>query len=105
MSDDLKDGLLDDEDGDESRGSIVRPTSGYSPRVLGVRRGGFRKRVRRIRGPIDYKDVEFLGQFITDQGKIMPRRLTRVSAKDQRSICAAIKRARMVGLLPYAKRA
>ncbi|MCB9641053.1 MAG: 30S ribosomal protein S18 [Myxococcales bacterium] len=72
--------------------------------MLGVRRGGFRKRVRRIRGPIDYKDIDLLSQFITDQGKIMPRRLTRVSAKDQRTICAAIKRARMIGLLPYARR-
>ena len=71
----------------------------------GIRRGGFRKRIRKIRQPIDYKDVEFLTQFITDQGKIMPRRLTRVCAKDQRRICTAIKRARMVGLLPFAKRA
>lgn len=88
------------DDMDDERGG----RGGFSSRAPGMRRGGFRKRVRRIRGPIDYKDVEFLSQFITDQGKIMPRRLTRVSAKDQRTICAAIKRARMIGLLPYARR-
>lgn len=51
---------------------------------------------------IDYKDVEKLKKFVTDRGKILPRRVTGVSAKHQRLLTEAIKRARMVALLPFA---
>ena len=50
---------------------------------------------------IDYKDVETLVRFITDRGKILPRRITGVSAKYQRILTVAIKRARMMALLPF----
>ncbi|HXF42502.1 MAG TPA: 30S ribosomal protein S18 [Pyrinomonadaceae bacterium] len=50
---------------------------------------------------VDWKDVDFLRQFIPERGKIMPRRLSGVSAKDQRRIAAAIKRARIMALLPF----
>lgn len=50
---------------------------------------------------IDYKDVKFLSRFISEKGKIMPSRITNVSAKTQREIARAIKRARYVALLPY----
>lgn len=50
---------------------------------------------------IDYKDIETLMKFITDRGKIMPRRITGVSAFHQRKLTAAIKRARHVALLPF----
>jgi small subunit ribosomal protein S18 len=50
---------------------------------------------------VDYKDVEFLKQFINEQGKILPRRITGVSAKTQRHIARAIKRARHLALLPF----
>lgn len=50
---------------------------------------------------IDYKDVETLRKFITEGGKILPRRITGVSAKHQRKLTVAIKRARMVALLPF----
>ncbi|MDQ7041004.1 MAG: 30S ribosomal protein S18 [Rhodothermus sp.] len=50
---------------------------------------------------VDYKDVEFLKQFINEQGKILPRRITGVSAKTQRQIARAIKRARHLALLPF----
>lgn len=50
---------------------------------------------------IDYKDIELLKDYITETGKIVPSRITGVSAKTQREICVAIKRARMVALLPY----
>ena len=61
-----------------------------------------------IRGPkrldgvssIDYKDAELLGRFMTERGKIMPRRSTYASAKQQREIKRAIRRARVLGLLP-----
>ncbi len=50
---------------------------------------------------IDYKDVNTLFQFITDRGKILPRRITGVSAHHQRLLVAAIKRARHMALLPF----
>jgi small subunit ribosomal protein S18 len=50
---------------------------------------------------VDYKDTEFLEQFINNQGKILPRRVTGVPARVQRQITTAIKRARHLALLPY----
>ena len=51
--------------------------------------------------PIDYKDVELLKKFITDRGKILPRRLTGLTAKQQRDLTTAVKRARIIALLPF----
>lgn len=53
------------------------------------------------RSEIDYKDIEMLKDYITETGKIVPSRITGVSAKNQRALCTAIKRARMIALLPY----
>jgi len=53
---------------------------------------------------IDYKDVDTLKNFVTPQGKILPRRITGTSAKFQRLLATAIKRARHLALLPYANR-
>jgi small subunit ribosomal protein S18 len=50
---------------------------------------------------IDWKDVDFLKQFIPERGKIMPRRISGITAKDQRRIATAIKRARSMALLPF----
>lgn len=50
---------------------------------------------------IDYKDVNLLKKFISERGKILPRRVTGTSAKSQRKLTLAIKRARMIALLPY----
>jgi len=50
---------------------------------------------------IDYKDVDTLKKFISERGKILPRRVTGTSAKYQRMLTKAIKRARQVALLPY----
>lgn len=50
---------------------------------------------------IDYKDPEFLKGFLNEQGKILPRRLTGNSLKNQRRVAKAIKRARKLALLPY----
>jgi|TARA_B110000259_G_scaffold120115_1_gene136543 small subunit ribosomal protein S18 len=50
---------------------------------------------------IDYKNVDLLRKFITEQGKILPRRITRLNAKQQRSITRAIKQARVLGSLPF----
>ena len=51
---------------------------------------------------VDWKDVDLLRQFVPERGKIMPRRISGITAKDQRRIAAAIKRARAMALLPYA---
>lgn len=50
---------------------------------------------------IDYKDTAKLRRFITERGKIMPRRMSGTCAKHQRQLAMAIKRARIVALLPY----
>jgi small subunit ribosomal protein S18 len=50
---------------------------------------------------IDYKDADMLRKFITERGKILPRRITGTCAKHQRSLAQAIKRARIIALLPF----
>ena len=50
---------------------------------------------------IDYKDVKLLQRFLSERGKIVPSRITAVSAKKQRLLAQAIKRARFLALLPY----
>lgn len=50
---------------------------------------------------IDYKDVKLLSRFISERGKIVPSRITAVSATKQRELARAIKRSRIVGLLPF----
>ncbi|MEU3916879.1 30S ribosomal protein S18 [Streptomyces sp. NPDC029004] len=50
---------------------------------------------------IDYKDTDLLRKFISDRGKIRSRRVTRVSARQQRQLALAIKNAREMALLPY----
>jgi small subunit ribosomal protein S18 len=50
---------------------------------------------------IDWKDVEFLRRFIPERGKIMPRRISGITAKDQRRVAQAIKRARSMALVPF----
>ncbi|HIB68049.1 MAG TPA: 30S ribosomal protein S18 [Phycisphaerales bacterium] len=51
---------------------------------------------------IDYKDLGLLRKFVTDRGKILPRRITGTKAKHQRMLSTAVKRARFLALLPYA---
>ena len=50
---------------------------------------------------IDYKDADFLIQFVNEQGKLLPRRLTGNSLKYQRRVASAVKRARHLAILPY----
>ncbi|MGZ0186758.1 MAG: 30S ribosomal protein S18 [Alphaproteobacteria bacterium] len=50
---------------------------------------------------IDFRDVRLLQRFLTERGKIVPSRISAVSAKKQRLLAQAIKRARHIGLLPY----
>ncbi len=63
----------------------------------------YRRRLSPIKPdePIDYKDVDLLRKFVTERGKILPRRITGLTAKQQRDLTVAIKRARLVALLPF----
>jgi small subunit ribosomal protein S18 len=51
---------------------------------------------------VDYKDVNLLRQFVSERGKIVPRRISGLSAKRQREVATAIQRARMIALMPFA---
>jgi small subunit ribosomal protein S18 len=63
----------------------------------------FRKRLSPIKpeDPIDYKDIDLLRKFTTERGKILPRRITGLTSKQQRDLTTAIKRARLLALLPF----
>lgn len=64
------------------------------------------KKVKRtIDGYIDYKDSKTLQRFLTDQGKIIPRRITGLTAKQHRELVTAIKRARQLAILPFVSEA
>lgn len=72
-------------------------------------RGGDRKARKKKQCPfveagikeIDYKDIDTLKKFITERGKILPRRITGVSSGNQRKLNQAVKRARYMALLPF----
>jgi small subunit ribosomal protein S6 len=68
---------------------------------------GPRGRRRRMEGPpivlLNYKDIATLAHFVTEQGKILPRRTTKVSAGFQRQLGRAVKRARYLSLIPYTR--
>ena len=78
-----------------------RPEGGFK------RRGGGRRRKKvcvfcgKENNEIDYKDVAKIRKYITEKGKIVPRRQTGVCSHHQRELCTAIKRARNMALLPY----
>lgn len=90
-----------------------RPRGPRPPRAPGAPGGGpggrkfFRRKkvckftVEKI-DSISYRDVRLLQQFVSDRGKIIPRRLTGTSAPFQRKLTKAIKQARAIALLPYA---
>lgn len=75
-------------------------------RKFGGRKGRNKRRkvcyftVNKIKN-IDYKDTDLLRKFISERGKILPRRVTGTSAKYQRLLTVAIKRSRQIALLPY----
>jgi len=63
----------------------------------------FKKRLSPIKpgDPIDYKDTDLLKKFITERSKLLPRRMTGLTAKQQRDLTNSVKRARIVALLPF----
>lgn len=94
----------DDRDDDEPVGGVVRKAS-RADDPLGIRRRSGRKRpppfVNDPDFEFDYKDPQTLRHFITERGKVVPRRISGLTAKQQRALTRAIKRARMIALLPY----
>ena len=90
-----------DEEGDREDGADRSAQRASSPPEF----SGGRGRRRRIDGPrielLNYKDVGTLSRFITEQGKILPKRTTKVTAQFQRRLGRAVKRARFLALLPY----
>lgn len=72
---------------------------------LGLRRRGGKKRICRYCADtnvkIDYKDSQQLKMYITDRGKVVPRRISGTCAKHQRELTVAIKRARNIALMPF----
>jgi small subunit ribosomal protein S18 len=88
----------------------VKPAVRTGPRItsdnnLRQKRTYFRKKVCKLcvrkAQSVDYKDVDLLRKFVTDRGKILPRRITGTCAKHQRMLSKAIMRARMIALLPF----
>ena len=74
--------------------------------MMDKKRGGYRKKkvcqfCADKNKTIDYKDVETLKKYVTERGKILPKRVTGTCSVHQREVTKAIKRARIVALLPY----
>jgi len=96
-----REGRERDDDDDDDQGPDDDGDRGFSPPEF----SGGRGRRRRMEGPViellNYKDVSTLSQFMTEQGKILPKRTTKVTAGFQRQLGRAIKRARYLALIPY----
>lgn len=96
------------EDGDEDEGKDEEEAEAEAePRTSPPEFSGGRGRRRRVEGPpiqlLNYKDVSTLSRFLTEQGKILPKRTTKVTAGFQRQLGTAVKRARYLSLLPYVR--
>ncbi len=65
------------------------------------KRRNYAKLVKNKVGKIDYKDLDFLKEFISETGKIIPSRVTGIKSQDQRRLARAIKYARYLALVPY----
>jgi small subunit ribosomal protein S18 len=99
---------MDFEDAPTGRGGKGKPGADRDGKkgAGGVRKRGFtRRKVCRFCADktltIDYKDPQLLKYFITDRGKIIPRRISGNCAKHQRKVALSIRRSRMIALMPY----
>ncbi len=95
----------DDDDDEVTKGTVIREgRSDADPLGIRRRRGGRKKAPSFTKEPdfvFDYKDPQQLRYFISERGKIVPRRISGLSARQQRSLTTAVKRARNIALLPY----
>ncbi len=92
--------------GHPSGGGYHRPARPAEPPNITIRRPFFRRRktspfASEDSPKIDYKDLKLLQRFVSERGKIVPRRITAVTAKEQRALAQAIRRARLLALLPF----
>ena len=87
----MDDDGMSDRDGDDRRGGKGRGGIGGKRKLLSDE----------IVAKIDYKNPQILRSFVTDRGKMIPRRISGASARQQRVISTAIRRARMLALLPF----
>lgn len=98
----------EDEDEDEEEAEEESEDEEENPTNAPPEFSGARGRRRRMEGPrilvLNYKDVATLSHFVTEQGKILPKRTTKVTAAFQRRLGTAIKRARYLALMPYMRR-
>lgn len=91
----------------EKSENSAKTSGASSARPVPVVRNVFFRRVRKCpltgeKAPaIDYKDTRLLSRYVSERGRIMPSRITSVSAKKQRELSKAIKRARILALLPF----
>lgn len=86
---------------DFGTGGVVNPELDRAPRGRGKRlavRLGLSNAHR-----FDYKDIATLKHFITERGKLVPRRMTGLTARQQRDLATAVKRARNIALLPFTR--
>ena len=94
--------------GDDKSGVDAGGAAEIAAENLQQRRRGGRKKICKFCAGhtdfIDYKDSNTLRFFLTERGKVLPRRITGLSAKQQRAVSLAIKRARHLALLPYVNR-
>ncbi len=98
----------DDEDEDVEDEASESDEAEASPTNAPPEFQGAKGRRRRMEGPpielLNYKDVATLSHFLTEEGKILPKRTTKVTAGFQRQLGRAVKRARYLSLLPYTRR-
>src|SRR5436309_10141066 len=98
--------MPDSDVGSEGRGGRGKSAADKKAQAAARKRGFARRKVCRFCADknvaIDYKDPQTLKYFITDRGKIIPRRISGNCAKHQRKISTAVKRARMIALMPFA---
>jgi small subunit ribosomal protein S18 len=103
----MADERYSDRDAASERYSRDRDRDGDEERRGGKGKVFFKKKVCKFCSPsnqklkIDYKEADMLRRFITERGKILPRRITGTCAKHQRALSLAIKRSRMIALLPF----
>lgn len=95
----------DDDDEDEDDDADGEGDEDEDERDSPPEFSGGRGKRRRVEGPrvelLNYKDVRTLSRFVTEQGKILPKRTTKVTARFQRQLGTAVKRARYLALIPY----
>ena len=78
-----------------------RGKSSQKQRIVPIIQRKSKTKISGFQGTIDYKNIGLLRKFITSEGKILPRRISGLTAKQQRHMSKAIKNARMIGLLPF----